>query len=119
MTPPAEPKDGVVAAVSCSGTHSMSKPSRPEIRLLAGLGVEGDAHLGRTVKHRSRVARDPSQPNLRQVHLIHGELLDALRTQGFELSPGQMGENVTTAGSTCWGCRPGRGCTWADPRWSR
>jgi MOSC domain-containing protein YiiM len=68
------------------------------IRLLAGRGVEGDAHSGATVKHRSRVARDSSQPNLRQVHLIHAELHDTLREQGFAVSTGQMGENVTTRG---------------------
>lgn len=66
--------------------------------LLEGLGVEGDAHLGITVQHRSRVARDPSQPNLRQVHLIHAELHDALLTQGFEVKPGDLGENITTRG---------------------
>jgi hypothetical protein len=74
----------------------VQKPGVALIRLLAGLGVEGDAHLGRTVQHRSRVARDPSQPNLRQVHLIHGELHDELRAQGFDVTPGVMGENVTT-----------------------
>jgi MOSC domain-containing protein YiiM len=68
------------------------------IRLLAGLGVEGDAHLGETVRHRSRVRRDPTQPNLRQVHLIHAELHDKLRASGFAVSAGQMGENVTTRG---------------------
>jgi MOSC domain-containing protein YiiM len=68
------------------------------VRLLTGLGIEGDAHLGVTVKHRSRVARDPSQPNLRQVHLIHAELHDELRTAGFDVVPGMMGENVTTRG---------------------
>jgi MOSC domain-containing protein YiiM len=87
-----------VVAVSASPAHTMSKPNRPAIRLLAGLGVEDDAHLGVTVKHRSRVARDPSQPNLRQVHLVHAELHDALRARGFELAPGEMGENVTTRG---------------------
>lgn len=87
-----------VTAVSSSATHSMSKPNRPAIRLLPGLGVEGDAHQGTTVRHRSRVARDPSQPNLRQVHLVHAELHDDLRPQGFEVKPGQMGENVTTRG---------------------
>jgi hypothetical protein len=87
---------GRVIAVSCSPAHTMTKPNLPSLRLLAGLGVEGDAHLGVTVKHRSRVKRDPSQPNLRQVHLIHGELLDELRAGGFVLAPGQMGENVTT-----------------------
>ncbi|WP_119459100.1 MOSC domain-containing protein [Rhodospirillaceae bacterium SYSU D60014] len=89
---------GFVTAVSRSATHSLTKPNQDYIRLLAGLGVEGDAHLGKTVKHRSRVARDPNQPNLRQVHLIHAELHDELRAAGFALSPGQMGENVTTRG---------------------
>jgi MOSC domain-containing protein YiiM len=88
----------VVTAVSCSATHGFSKPNRESIRLLAGLGVEGDAHLGRTVKHRSRVAKDPSQPNLRQVHLIHAELHDELQAAGFSVRAGQMGENVTTRG---------------------
>jgi len=68
------------------------------IRLVAGWGVDGDAHAGTTVQHRSRVRRDPSQPNLRQVHLIPGELHDELRGQGFHLLPGTMGENITTAG---------------------
>lgn len=87
-----------VVAVSRSPSHTMSKPNTETIRLLAGLGVEGDAHAGETVKHRSRVARDPTQPNLRQVHLIHAELHDELRAAGFEVAPGQMGENVTTRG---------------------
>lgn len=89
---------GVVTAVSCSKEHSFSKQNRESIRLLAGLGVEGDAHLGETVKHRSRVVRDPTQPNLRQVHLIHAELHDELRAAGFAVSAGLMGENVTTRG---------------------
>ena len=90
--------DGVVAAVSRSAGHTMGKPNEASIRLLAGLGVEGDAHQGETVKHRSRVARDPSQPNLRQVHLIHAELHDELRAGGFDVGAGEMGENVTTRG---------------------
>ncbi|MBO0739318.1 MAG: MOSC domain-containing protein [Alphaproteobacteria bacterium] len=90
--------EGVVVAVSRSAKHTMSKPNEESIRLLAGLGVEGDAHLGTTVKHRSRVTRDAGQPNLRQVHLIHGELHDELREAGFRISPGQMGENITTRG---------------------
>ena len=89
---------GVVTAVSRSATHTMSKPNQGSIRLLTGLGVEEDAHKGETVKHRSRVARDPNQPNLRQVHLIHAELHDELRAAGFDMAPGQMGENVTTRG---------------------
>ncbi len=88
----------VIVAVSQSATHSMSKSAALSIRLLAGRGVEGDAHAGITVKHRSRVARDPTQPNLRQVHLIHAELHDELRGRGFDLAPGEMGENITTRG---------------------
>ena len=88
----------IVTAVSSSPSHSFSKSNRGVIRLLVGLGVEGDAHLGTTVKHRSRVAKDPSQPNLRQVHLIHAELHDELREAGFSVSAGDMGENVTTRG---------------------
>ena len=89
---------GVVIAVSRSARHTLSKPNAAEIRLLAGLGVEGDAHQGETVKHQSRVRRDPSQPNLRQVHLLHAELFDELRGAGFDLSSGLLGENVTTRG---------------------
>jgi MOSC domain-containing protein YiiM len=89
---------GRVEAVHASPGHTMSKPTCASIRLLEGLGVEGDAHAGETVKHRSRLARDPSQPNLRQVHLIHAELHDELRAQGFEIAAGAMGENITTRG---------------------
>lgn len=91
-------RTGTVEAVSRSAEHTFSKETRPAIRLLAGLGVEGDAHAGRTVKHRSRVAQDPTQPNLRQVHLIHGELLDELRGGGFTVEPGDLGENILTRG---------------------
>jgi MOSC domain-containing protein YiiM len=91
-------EDGVVAAVAVDGAHRFSKVPRDAIRLLAGLGVEGDAHAGVTVKHRSRVARDPTQPNLRQVHLIHAELHEELRAKGFEIAPAAMGENITTRG---------------------
>ena len=90
--------EGTVVTVAASPTHTMSKPVAESIRLLEGLGVEGDAHQGVTVKHRSRVAKDPTQPNLRQVHLIHEELHDELRDKGFELEPGWMGENVLTRG---------------------
>jgi hypothetical protein len=97
---PASPSimSGFVVAVSRSATHSFSKTNELTIRLLVGLGVDGDAHQGVTVKHRSRVARDPNQPNLRQVHLIQAELHDELRQTGFELQPGEMGENITTRG---------------------
>lgn len=90
--------DGTVVAVCVSPTHAFSKGTQTTILLLAGLGVEGDAHLGQTVKHRSRVAADPSQPNLRQVHLIHAELHDELRAAGFVVTAGDMGENITTRG---------------------
>jgi MOSC domain len=88
----------VVTAVSRSDSHGPPKENCDHIRLLAGLGVDGDAHAGEKVKHLSRVARDPEQPNLRQVHLIHAELHDELRSAGFDVAPGVMGENVTTRG---------------------
>ncbi|MFD6023441.1 MOSC domain-containing protein [Streptomyces griseoluteus] len=89
---------GRVTAVSRNGQYSFTKPNRDSIRLLAGLGVEGDVHAGVTVKHRSRVAQDPSQPNLRQVHLIHEELFDEVGGDGFTVEPGELGENITTCG---------------------
>lgn len=87
-----------VVAVSRDGEHRFSKQVVPAITLLQGQGVQGDAHAGVTVQHRSRVAVDPSQPNLRQVHLIAGELLDELSDAGFAVKPGDLGENVTTRG---------------------
>lgn len=87
-----------VVAVARDGAHRFSKTPVDAIRLVAGLGVEGDAHAGVMVKHRSRVARDPRQPNLRQVHLLHAEMLDELNAQGFNLAPADVGENVTTRG---------------------
>ena len=89
---------GIVTAVSRSAAHTFSKPNTTGIRLVAGLGVEGDAHLGVTVKHRVRVRTDPDSPNLRQVHLIHAELFEELRAAGFSIVAGQIGENVTTRG---------------------
>lgn len=87
-----------VIAVCRSATHTMSKPVEKSIKLVAGLGVDGDAHAGPTVKHRSRVARTPDLPNLRQVHLIHAELFDEVSAGGFTVTPGLMGENITTTG---------------------
>ena len=89
---------GTVLAVAAHPTHAFSKPTLPGIRLLPGLGVEGDAHCGATVKHRSRVKKDPAQPNLRQLHLLQAELFEELAPRGFRLSPGDIGENVTTSG---------------------
>jgi hypothetical protein len=87
-----------VVAVSLRRGHHFSKTPSLSIRLLTGLGVAGDAHMGETVKHRWRVRKDPTQPNLRQVHLMHAELFDELRRKGFALQPGDLGENVTTSG---------------------
>ncbi|MCU1429439.1 MAG: hypothetical protein JWL83_3439 [Actinomycetia bacterium] len=85
-----------VDAVHASPRHTMAKTARQVVTLVPGLGVAGDAHMGATVQHRSRVRRDPTQPNLRQVHLIHAELHDTLRAGGFALEAGSMGENITT-----------------------
>jgi len=89
---------GKVLTVSASGDHHFSKEVQTQIRLLKGLGVEGDAHAGATVKHRSRVKRDPTQPNLRQIHIVHRELFDELLDLGYELFPSAIGENILTEG---------------------
>jgi hypothetical protein len=102
-----DPERAFVAAVSRAAAHTFSKRAEESIRLLEGLGVDGDAHMGKTVQHRSRVARDPTQPNLRQVHLIHAELHDELGAAGFRVSPGDMGENVTTRGVNLLELPPG------------
>jgi MOSC domain-containing protein YiiM len=96
-----------VVAVSRDARHHFSKSNQLWIKLLAGLGVEGDAHSGRTVKHRSRVARDASQPNLRQVHLLHSELLSELQAKGFTIGAGQIGENILTEGVDLLGLSSG------------
>ncbi|MEU9994041.1 MOSC domain-containing protein [Streptomyces sp. NPDC050848] len=88
----------MVTSVSSNAVYSFTKPNRDSVTLLAGLGVEGDVHAGVTVKHRSRVAQDPTVPNLRQVHLIHAELFDEVLGAGFEVAPGALGENITTRG---------------------
>ena len=90
--------EAVVTSVARNAAHTFSKGAETAITLIAGIGVDGDAHSGATVKHRSRVRRDASQPNLRQVHLIHAELHDELRSRGFDVAPGDMGENITTRG---------------------
>jgi MOSC domain-containing protein YiiM len=88
----------LVVAVHRDAEHRFSKDTVHEIVLVEGLGVEGDAHAGTTVQHLSRVRRDPTQPNLRQVHLIHSELFDEVAADGFTMAPGLIGENVTTRG---------------------
>jgi MOSC domain-containing protein YiiM len=97
-TDPAPTAPGVVEAVSLSPRHGFSKQNAFEVRLVAGLGIEGDAHAGPTVQHVFDRRRDPVRPNLRQVHLIHAELLDGLAVQGFDVKPGDLGENLTTRG---------------------
>jgi MOSC domain-containing protein YiiM len=99
--------DPVVTAVSRSGGYTFSKPNHGSIRLVAGLGVDGDVHAGKTVKHRYRMRQDPTRPNLRQVHLIHSELHDELRAMGFNVQAGQMGENITTRGVVLLGLPAG------------
>lgn len=91
-------RQALVISVNTDGQHRFSKAATENINLLTGLGVQGDAHAGITVQHRSRVAADPTQPNLRQVHLLQVELFAELRDQGFEVRPGQLGENITTSG---------------------
>lgn len=89
---------GSVTAVCRNKGHEFSKSEQESVTLLTGLGVQGDAHMGATVKHRSRVARDSSQPNLRQVHLMQSELFAELAAAGYTVRPGELGENITTAG---------------------
>ena len=89
---------GVVRAVSLDDRHAFSKKLKDSIRLLEGLGVEGDAHMGEKVQHRSRVRANPDQPNLRQVHLMHQELFEEMALKGFAIQPADMGENITTSG---------------------
>ena len=91
-------RTGRVIAVAKDGEHRFSKQLVAEVTVIAGYGIEGDAHEGITVKHRSRVAADLTQPNLRQVHLIHSELFDELQAKGFQVGPADLGENVTTTG---------------------
>jgi MOSC domain-containing protein YiiM len=89
---------GEVVCVAAHASHAFSKKTAKEIHVLKGLGVEGDAHCGVTVKHRSRVAVNPDQPNLRQVHLFAAEMLDELAVGGFSVQPADLGENITTRG---------------------
>lgn len=98
MLKPQEPSRARVLAVSRKATRSISKRPQPSIVLRSGLGVQDDVHCGKTIRHRSRMAKDPSLPNLRQVHLLHCELFAELATKGFEIEPAQMGENITTQG---------------------
>jgi MOSC domain-containing protein YiiM len=108
------PQPAEVVDVHLSPTHTFSKQRRDFIQLLEGLGVEGDAHCGVTVKHRSRVRADASQPNLRQVHLIHSELFRELRSAGFSITSGDLGENITTRGIDLVGLPVGTRLTIGD-----
>jgi len=99
--------DGRVVAVCAAKGHNFSKPLCTSIRLLKGLGVEDDAHMGEKVQHLSRVRKDPDAPNLRQVHLMHTELFDEVRAKGFNVKPGDLGENITTEGIDLLGLSAG------------
>jgi len=90
--------NGTVVSVNSSPTGGIGKDPQREIRVIAGHGVEGDFHAGPNVRHRSRMARDPNEPNRRQVHIVHAELFDEMATLGIAVTPGQMGENITTRG---------------------
>lgn len=103
MTPQQQEEQGTVTAVSSNGTYAFSKPVRDEIVLIAGVGVAGDVHAGVYVKHRGRVRADPTQPNLRQVHLIPQEIFDEVGMKGYAVTPGDLGENVTTRGINLFG----------------
>lgn len=105
---------GEVVGVHVDRRHAFSKASVEAITLLEGRGVEGDAHCGVTVQHRSRARFDPSQPNLRQVHLIHAELLDHLADRGYTVRPGDLGENITTRGLDLLGLPVGARLTIGD-----
>src|ERR1700760_3562282 len=98
MTPLEPMSEGKVVAVCANPKHRFSKAPRLSIRLIAGHGIEGDAHAGPFVQHRFLARRDPRAPNLRQVHLIPAELLQGLKMAGFDVEPGDLGDNVTTAG---------------------
>ncbi|GGU63192.1 MOSC domain-containing protein [Streptomyces lavendofoliae] len=89
---------GRVTAVSSNATYSFSKPNRTSVNLIAGLGIEGDVHAGKTIRHQFRMTYEPDQPNLRQVHLMHEELFDELALKGYDVSAGRLGENITTRG---------------------
>jgi MOSC domain-containing protein YiiM len=89
---------GVVMAVSSSTSHTFSKQRQRSVTLLRGFGVQGDAHAGQTIQHQSRLARNASAPNVRQVHLMTSEVQSELRDQGYDVAPGDLGENITTAG---------------------
>jgi len=101
---------GIVVAVARDASHRFAKRPREVIRLVAGIGVEGDAHAGTTVRHRSREAKTPDAPNLRQVHLIHEELLDELATLGFDVAPGDLGRTSPHGASICSGSSAAPGC---------
>jgi len=89
---------GTVLSVSRDDKHRFSKPTVSSIRLVAGIGVEGDSHAGATVQHRYEMKRNPSAPNLCQVHFMAAELFDDLVPTGYTVAPGELGENVTTEG---------------------
>ena len=111
--------EAIVVSVSCDPDHNFSKQAKDSIVLTAGLGVEGDAHSGSKVQHRTLVRKDPTRPNTRQVHLIHSELFEELRAAGFNVAPPIWEKTFLQRELTCSDCRPGLVCTSADRRSSR
>ena len=96
-----------VVAVNSKDTPGVGKIPRDAVTLIANHGIEGDYHAGPDVRHRSRAAKDPQQPNRRQVHLMHSELFDDLAPLGIKVTPGAMGENITTRGLALLDLAPG------------
>jgi hypothetical protein len=90
--------EGYVHSVSASPRHGFSKLVRESITLIKGHGVDGDAHAGAFVKHRYLARWRPRMANERQVHLINQALFEELFSEGFNVQPGNLGENVTTRG---------------------
>lgn len=88
----------MVESVHRSESHDFTKATVEEVVLVAGVGIEGDAHAGATVQHVSRKKKDADRPNLRQVHLVSAELHEELVADGFDLDHGGFGENLVTRG---------------------
>jgi len=91
-----------VLSVSMSSSHGFSKRPTDYIYLLSGCGVQGDVHCSGAA----------SSNNKRQVHLIASELLTELarkdsKGRAYIISPGALGENITTKGIDLVGLNEG------------
>ena len=72
-----------VESVNIAAAKGLQKHEVSEIVLLENFGIEGDAHAG--AWHR-------------QVSLLAGEAIDAMKAKGLPLAPGAFGENIVTRG---------------------